>query len=58
MITHLGLSVLAIHGRNKNKNAINDDDDDDNNNNNNNSNNNNNISKNDDDGHSYCNILP
>lgn len=28
MITHLGLSVLAIHGRNKNKNAINDDDDD------------------------------
>ena len=54
MITHLGLSVLAIHGRNKNKNAINDDDDDDNNNNNNN----NNISKNDDDGHSYYNILP
>ena len=54
MITHLGLSVLAIHGRNKNKNAINDDDDD----NNNNNNNNNNISKNDDDGHSYCNILP
>ena len=55
MITHLGLSVLAIHGRNKNKNAINDDDDD--NNNNNNNNNINNISKNDDDGHSYCNIL-
>ena len=50
MITQLGLSVLAIHGKNKNKNAINDDDD--------NNNNNNNIDKNDDDGHSCCNILP
>ena len=51
MITQLGLSVLATHGKNKNKNAINDDDDD-------NNNNNNNIDKNDDDGHSCCNILP
>ena len=49
MITQLGRSVLVIHGRNKNKNAINDD---------NNNNNNNNINNNDDDGDSYCNRLP